>query len=134
MRVKSLNINNLRNITSTQIEPDPCLNCFIGDNGAGKTSLLRILTGLSSPASGLVTYNQKPLFDDDSEYFENAYRVILHHTLMAQADNFLNRGTEDYYLNPYELSGRSQEILKQAFKAISKLQDLVGSEFGELIL
>jgi CBS domain-containing protein len=71
---------------------------------------------------------------DDSEYFENAYRVILHHTLMAQADNFLNRGTEDYYLNPYELSGRSQEILKQAFKAISKLQDLVGSEFGELIL
>jgi CBS domain-containing protein len=77
---------------------------------------------------------QGVIHSDDSEYFENAYRVILHHTLMAQADNFLHRGTEDYYLNPYELSERSQEILKQAFKAISKLQDIVGSEFGELIL
>ncbi len=71
---------------------------------------------------------------DDSEYFENAYRVILHHTLMAQTDNFLHKGETDYYLNPYELSERSQEILKQAFKAISRLQELVGSDFGELIL
>jgi CBS domain-containing protein len=71
---------------------------------------------------------------DDSEYFENAYRVILHHTLMAQADNYLHKGTADYYLNPHELSERSQELLKQAFKAISTLQDIVGSEFGELIL
>lgn len=69
---------------------------------------------------------------DDSEYFENAYRVILHHTLMAQVDNFLKRATNDYYLNPRELSARSQEILKQSFKAISLLQELVGSEFGEL--
>ena len=71
---------------------------------------------------------------DDSEYFENAYRVILHHTLMAQADNYLHNGTADYYLNPHELSERSQKLLKQAFKAISTLQDIVGSEFGELIL
>jgi len=71
---------------------------------------------------------------DDSEYFESAYRVILHHTLMAQADNFLKKGSSDYYLNPRELSARSQEILKHSFKAISRLQELVGSEFGELIL
>jgi CBS domain-containing protein len=71
---------------------------------------------------------------DDSEYFENAYRVILHHTLMAQADNYLHKGSADYFLNPYELSDRSQGILKNAFKAISRLQDIVGSEFGELIL
>ena len=74
------------------------------------------------------------IHSDDSEYFENAYRVILHHTLMAQTDNHLHKGAENYYLNPYELSERSQEILKQAFKAISRLQELVGSEFGELIL
>lgn len=71
---------------------------------------------------------------NDSEYFENAYRVILHHTLMAQVDNYLHRSTHDYYLNPRELSARSQETLKQSFKAISKLQELVGSEFGKLIL
>lgn len=51
MRVKSLNINNLRNIVSTHIEPDPCLNCFTGDNGAGKTSILEALSVLSKGRS-----------------------------------------------------------------------------------
>lgn len=71
---------------------------------------------------------------DDSEYFENAYRIILYHTLKAQVDNYLEKGTNDYYLAPGKLSQRNQEMLKEAFKAISKLQDIVGSEFGELIL
>jgi DNA replication and repair protein RecF len=51
MRVKNLNINNLRNIRSTQIELDSCLNCFIGDNGAGKTSVLEALAVLSKGRS-----------------------------------------------------------------------------------
>jgi len=51
MRVKSLNINNLRNIASTQIDLDPCLNCFTGDNGAGKTSVLEALAVLSKGRS-----------------------------------------------------------------------------------
>ncbi|MEN8264549.1 MAG: putative nucleotidyltransferase substrate binding domain-containing protein [Nitrospirota bacterium] len=71
---------------------------------------------------------------DDSEYFDNAYRVILYHTLNAQVDNYLEKDTNDYYLTPRKLSDRNQEILKQAFKAISDLQEIVGSEFGELIL
>jgi len=71
---------------------------------------------------------------DDSEYFENAYRVILYHTLQAQVDNYLEKFSSDYYLAPGKLSHRSQEILKEAFKAISKLQEIVSGEFGELIL
>ncbi len=71
---------------------------------------------------------------DDSEYFDNAYRVILYHTLNAQVENYLEKSTNDYYLSPRKLSDRNQEILKEAFKAISDLQGLVGSEFGELIL
>ncbi|MGA9575142.1 MAG: DNA replication/repair protein RecF [Lysobacterales bacterium] len=51
MRVKSLNISNLRNISSTQIDLDPCLNCFVGDNGAGKTSILEALSVLSKGRS-----------------------------------------------------------------------------------
>ena len=47
MRVKSLKINNLRNIESGHIDPDPRLTCFIGDNGAGKTSILEALVVLS---------------------------------------------------------------------------------------
>ena len=51
MRVKSLSINNLRNIESTQISLDPCLNYFGGDNGAGKTSILEALAVLSKGRS-----------------------------------------------------------------------------------
>ncbi len=51
MWVKSLNINNLRNISSTQIQADPCLNCFVGANGAGKTSVLEALAVLSKGRS-----------------------------------------------------------------------------------
>ena len=51
MRVKSLSINNLRNISSAQFELDPCLNCFTGDNGAGKTSVLEALSVLSKGRS-----------------------------------------------------------------------------------
>jgi CBS domain-containing protein len=71
---------------------------------------------------------------DDSEYFENAYRIILYHTLHAQVDNYLEKSSDDYYLTPGNLSKRNQEMLKEAFKAISKLKDIVGSEFGDLIL
>ena len=71
---------------------------------------------------------------EDSEYFENAYRVILYHTLKAQTANYLTKKTANYYLDPNELSARDRDILKQAFKAIGNLQDIVGSEFGELIL
>lgn len=51
MRVKSLNISNLRNISSTKIDFDDDLNCFIGDNGAGKTSILEALSVLSKGRS-----------------------------------------------------------------------------------
>lgn len=51
MWVKSLDISNLRNIVSARIDPDPGLNCFTGDNGAGKTSILEALAVLSKGRS-----------------------------------------------------------------------------------
>ncbi len=71
---------------------------------------------------------------DDSEYFENAYRIILGHTLKAQIDTYRRTGETGYYLFPKDLSDRKREILKEALKALARLQELVGSEFGELIM
>jgi iron complex transport system ATP-binding protein len=42
------------------IEPGQCW-AIVGRNGAGKTSLLRTLAGLASPAGGVVRYDGRPL-------------------------------------------------------------------------
>jgi DNA replication and repair protein RecF len=47
MFIKSLRIENFRNLGLVDIQPHPKLNFFYGDNGAGKTSLLEALVVLS---------------------------------------------------------------------------------------
>lgn len=49
--VKSLSINNLRNLKTVDVEPHPRLNFFIGENGAGKTSVLEALVVLAKGRS-----------------------------------------------------------------------------------
>jgi DNA replication and repair protein RecF len=77
MRVKTLNISNLRNIKSTQIEADPCLNCFTGDNGAGKTSILEALTVLSKGRSFRPGHISS-LIGPEDRYFQVVSRVETH--------------------------------------------------------
>lgn len=45
--VKKLQIDNLRNLAHVSIEPHDCLNLLMGDNGAGKSSVLESLVVLS---------------------------------------------------------------------------------------
>ena len=40
MRLHSLSVNHVRNITSAELEFSPSLNLIVGNNGSGKTSLL----------------------------------------------------------------------------------------------
>ncbi len=42
---------------------------LIGENGSGKTSLLRILAGLSEPEQGTISWNNRPIADTTFEYF-----------------------------------------------------------------
>ncbi len=42
-----------------------------GENGAGKTSLLRLLAGLSQPAAGEIRWCDQPIGDADSSYRQN---------------------------------------------------------------
>jgi CBS domain-containing protein len=50
---------------------------------------------------------KKVIQKDESEYFENAYRVILYHTLNAQAENYITKSENNYYLSPRKLSHRN---------------------------
>ncbi len=51
MQIKSLKINNLRNIQAAEIDPHPAFNVLHGDNGAGKTSVLEALVVLAKGKS-----------------------------------------------------------------------------------
>ncbi len=50
-----------------QVFAGQCLH-IRGENGVGKTSLLRLLTGLASPDSGEVLWNSHPIKKEASEY------------------------------------------------------------------
>ena len=52
---------------SLQVLPGQCLH-IRGENGIGKTSLLRLLAGLTSPESGEVLWNDRSIKKDVSEY------------------------------------------------------------------
>ncbi|RMG04555.1 MAG: CBS domain-containing protein [Nitrospirae bacterium] len=71
---------------------------------------------------------------DDGEYFESAYQLLLYHALRAEINDLLSGGEGRAYLDPDDLSSHEREMLRHAFKAVSSLQDLVATEFGELVL
>lgn len=54
-----------------------------GDNGAGKTSLMRILAGLSQPQQGSVRWNSQCIFDDPNSF--NHSTLYLGHKLALNA-------------------------------------------------
>ena len=47
MRLKKISIINYKNIKSTALELSPKVNCFIGNNGEGKTNILDAVYFLS---------------------------------------------------------------------------------------
>ncbi len=71
---------------------------------------------------------------DDGEYFESAFVILLHYALKSQIKKFTKGQPLDTFLKPSRLSSRDRDLLKQAFKAVSALQELVSSELGELVL
>jgi CBS domain-containing protein len=71
---------------------------------------------------------------EDGEYFEGAYRFLLHFALNAQVEKAVEEGHINTYLNPSSLSSREKEMLRHAYKAVTSLQELIASEFGELVI
>ena len=74
------------------------------------------------------------IHSNDGEYFESAYQVLLHYALKSQIAKASRGEKLDTYIDPKILSPRDKETLRHAMKAVSTLQDLVASEFGQLII
>ena len=74
MRIKSLLINNLRNLGNVEVEPHAALNLLIGDNGAGKTSVLEGLVVLAKGRS-FRSASVAPLIGPESDQFTVAATV-----------------------------------------------------------
>lgn len=74
MIVKSIQINNLRNIRAAEIAPHPQLNYFVGENGAGKTSMLEALVVLAKGRS-FRSGQLGALIGPESEYFRIVTRT-----------------------------------------------------------
>lgn len=68
MGLKSLEINQFRNLLSVLLEPDAGLNLIIGDNAAGKTSLLEAIFYLSYGRS-FRSSQIKHLISNDTDLF-----------------------------------------------------------------
>ena len=71
---------------------------------------------------------------NDGEYFESAYQVLLHYALKSQVSKASRGEKLDTYIDPRILSPRDKETLRHAYKAVATLQDLVASEFGQLVI
>lgn len=90
MGLSSLEIKNFRNLLSVHIEPDTGLNLIIGENAAGKTSLLETIFYLSygrsfrqSQIKHLISY-EKDLFRIICNLNDNSTRIGLERNLKDQ--------------------------------------------------
>ena len=105
------------------------ITVLTGNNGTGKTLLLKILAGIINPTSGSITFNnenlknndfsfifQKPIFLDRTVY-DNLLYVLKVKNKMKRADEVINKNAQEYkithllYRSTRDLSGGEQQII-----------------------
>ena len=70
MKIKSLKLTNFRNYHSLEIEFNPGINIFIGENGVGKTNILESIYVLA------LTKTNRDSYDNDMIKFqESLFRI-----------------------------------------------------------
>jgi len=105
------------------------ITVLTGNNGTGKTLLLKILASIINPTSGSITFNnenlknndfsfifQKPIFLDRTVY-DNLLYVLKVKNKMKRADEVINKNAQEYkithllYRSTRGLSGGEQQII-----------------------
>lgn len=110
MKLERLSILNFKNVEQTELTFSPKINCFIGNNGVGKTNLLDAIYYLSFCKS----------------YFNTADSHILKHNaeLMLVKGHYLRQDNEEVIY--CGLRSRQKKQFKRNDKEYSKLSEHIG--------
>jgi len=97
-----------------------CIRIFTIREGIKETSTVGRLKDLT----------EKGVFPrDDAEFWEAAYETLMNFRTRENLRKASLGLEPDNYINPYKLSKREQNVLREAFLAISRLQSFTGSYF-----
>lgn len=97
-----------------------------GDNGCGKTSLLRVLFGLDPPDSGRVLLNGHPL----AEYTKESVHARI--ALIQQHPDFECSGTvREFLFHDVDLSGQDVEDLLSEIDEVTQIHRFLGNAATE---
>ncbi|MBS4025631.1 MAG: CBS domain-containing protein [Clostridia bacterium] len=106
--------------TSACVHVVDCLRILSYRESILETATLERLKALTK--KGIIT-------KEDSEFIEFAYQSLMMFRIRENLRK-LEQGLEpDNYINPYQLSKREQNVLKEAFLAVDQLQNSIGNDF-----
>lgn len=110
MYLKKLSISNFKNYSQTDLEFSPRINCFVGNNGVGKTNILDAIHYLSLSKS----------------FFNNIDSVSIKHdeNFFILQGLFLKEGEENNVLCSFHR--QKHKMLKRNGKEYQKLSEHVG--------
>lgn len=110
MRLNSLSILNYKNINEAELSFSPKINCFIGDNGMGKTNLLDAVYYLSFCKSHSNPIDSQNILHE-SEFF------------MLRGNYIVDDNEEDIYCG---MKRKQKKQFKRNKKEYEKLSDHIG--------
>ena len=108
MRLNSLSILNYKNISEAELNFSPKINCFIGDNGMGKTNLLDAIYFLSFCKSHSNSIDSQNILHD-TEFF------------MLQGKYAVNENEEEIYWNGTKIltnQNRDYQVISSSFFSV----------------
>ncbi len=110
MHINNLSIVNFKNYKDVSVELHPKLNCFVGDNGAGKTNFLDAIFYLCMCKSYFHSTDQYSIYSGDD-------------FMVLQADFFRDKKTEEIYCG---LKHNNKKQFRRNKKEYKKLSDHIG--------
>lgn len=107
---------------------------IVGDNGAGKSTFIKLLLGLYEPNSGEILLNNRPINQFDIKSYKNLFACLFQDFAVfgcSIAENILGRkpinGDEEIIINALNISGLYDDINKNGWS----FDSIITKEFDD---